>query len=286
MRLGEKRRSAWHGNLAASDGGPSESLSGGQGGALAVRWLVGPDFVTWGIPGQVFAANVYTSLRRVPAAVCRDLLGHLGFPLPTNLLADWCASRLLGIGRSTVRRLWNRLTAAGWQPLVQKQGLESSAASGVFCGRPAARPDGARPGGYPRLRQGRYGEGLPGRHSARSPRGSPRRDKVQSPLVHGLGGALGGRLLPRLVGGCASPAIARLGHSVRPIAGLGRRQHWWHHVVAPGNLLRPWRGLLRRGRAHPVPPRRHALRKFAEGRPGSGQFGLGVFAGPPCWLVV
>ena len=155
-----------------------------------------------------------------------------------------------------------------------------------FCGRPAARPDGARPGGYPRLRQGRYGEGLPGRHSARSPRGSPRRDKVQSPLVHGLGGALGGRLLPRLVGGCASPAIARLGHSVRPIAGLGRRQHWWRHVVAPGNLMRPWRGLLRRGRAHPVPPRRHALRKFAEGRPGSGQFGLGVFAGPPCWLVV
>ena len=125
--------------LEASDGCPSESLSDGQGGALAVRWrpgfdcgtFVGPDFVTWGIPGQVFAANVYTSLRRVPAAVCRDLLGHLGFPLPTNLFADRCALRLLGIGRSTVRRLWNRLTAAGWQPLVQKQGPESNAASGV-----------------------------------------------------------------------------------------------------------------------------------------------------------
>ena len=30
-----------------------------------------------------------------------------------------------------MRRLWNRLTVAGWQPLVQKQGPESNAASGV-----------------------------------------------------------------------------------------------------------------------------------------------------------
>ena len=98
--------------LEASDGCPSESMSDGQGGALAVRWrpgldcgtFVGRDFVTWGIPGQVFAANVYTSLRRAPSAVCRNLLGHLGFPLPANLYADWCASRLLGIDRNTVRR--------------------------------------------------------------------------------------------------------------------------------------------------------------------------------------
>ena len=93
--------------LEGSDGCPSESLSDGQGGALGevVRWrpgldcgtFVGPDFVTWGITGQVFAANVYTSLRRVPAAVCRNLLGHLGFPLPrtcalTGVLRAFSAS--------------------------------------------------------------------------------------------------------------------------------------------------------------------------------------------------
>ena len=76
--------------LEASDGGPSESMSDGQGGALAVRWrpgldcgtFVGRDFVTWGIPGQVFAANVYTSLRRVPAEVCRTHPLPLGIQTP------------------------------------------------------------------------------------------------------------------------------------------------------------------------------------------------------------
>jgi hypothetical protein len=63
--------------------------------------------------GQVLVMNVYVNLRRIPASLCRTVLGSLGYRDKNRNYSDWCAAALLGISRNMARANWRTLNQHG-----------------------------------------------------------------------------------------------------------------------------------------------------------------------------
>ena len=86
---------------------------------------------------QVLIANVYANMRRLPSAVARSLLSHVGRNLHVRRnFADWCAATFLGVSVNSVRELWAHMGANSWTPMLpgnpdpsEAEGVSASARS-------------------------------------------------------------------------------------------------------------------------------------------------------------
>ena len=73
-------------------------------------------------------------MRRLPSAVARSLLSHVGMNLHVRRnFADWCAATFLGVTVNSVRELWAYMGANSWTPWLpdpsEAEGVSASARS-------------------------------------------------------------------------------------------------------------------------------------------------------------
>ena len=122
-------------SLMISDDDAQAGLVGARG------WQPGTNcggFISWTEPlreqSQVLIANVYANMRRLPSAVARSLLSHVGMNLHVRRnFADWCAATFLGVTVNSVRELWAYMGANSWTPMLpdpsEAEGVSASARS-------------------------------------------------------------------------------------------------------------------------------------------------------------